>query len=276
MEQAETQDTPLPEENEQAAQDQEVEIVLEGDDAAPQDSVPMPAFKKRINKLTQREKDAKAEAEKLRQENELLRLQVKQGQKPKARPRLEDFDYDEGKYADAVDAYEQEQRKEFLAEVDKRIQSTKPEPQPDLKPLEAHYERAEKLKVSDYEAMEDAVLDSLGRDVFTEVVSTLAHSERVVYYLGKNPRKLDEISEMVRSGQGLKATVALGELQGQLKLRPRQTNTPEAESQIKGDAAPTSSAEWQKKIDAARAKGARTKEIIAMKAEAKAQGAKVE
>ena len=50
MDQAETQENSLDEETSEATTEEatEVEVVLEGEDATP-DSVPMPAFKKRIN-----------------------------------------------------------------------------------------------------------------------------------------------------------------------------------------------------------------------------------
>lgn len=275
------------EENAEAgSEDEGVEIVLSGEeDAASQTSVPK-GFTKRINKLNQRNEQTSAELERAHQENELLKLQIQQqGSQAKKRPRLEDFDYDDDKYQEALDSFEAERLAQFEQNIVSKVASqVKPAEKEDTSALETHYERAEQLPVADYEAAEDRVIDAFGQGLFKEAVAGLtqyaqlrgraAKTEQLMYFLGNpnNAKELEQLSDLFQQNPAA-GTLALGELQGRLSLRPKSKPTPTAESEVSGDSGPASGSDWHKRIQKMRDSGKyTTKQIITAKKEARAAG----
>lgn len=253
------------------SQDPEVEVILEGEGDAPSQGETPKGFLKRINKLNERVDDATARAERAEQERELLRMQLEQQKKPQGRPRPEDFDSD-GAYQSAVDTFEDERLKRMREDIVKEVKKAIPTPQPDTSALEEHYKRAEQLGATGYEEAEDAVIEAVGKDLFKEIATSLPKSERVVYFLGKNPVKLREIADLLRTNP-TQGTLALGELQGQLRLKRKETN-PDPETEVHGaDSSALSDEQWVSKIQKARESGKyTTKEIIAMKRQAREAG----
>ena len=96
-------------EGQQVTEDEGFEVIdgTEGD-ATSKKSVPLNTFLEAKKKWKQREQQKTADAEALRQENELLRLQIEQGKKsksvPTTLPRPEDYDTAED-HAKAVTEY---------------------------------------------------------------------------------------------------------------------------------------------------------------------------
>ena len=251
---------------------EEVEVVLAGEEDAPsKDGVPK-GFKKRINKLNAKIAAGSEETERLRQENELLRLASQPSVK---RPRLDDFDGDDARYHDALDQFEdareQRQRDSLVAEVRKLVPAAKE----DISQLEAHYDRAEKLKVPDYEAAEDIVLEALGKDVVIGIAQDVPDSEQLIYALSRdiNRDKLQELSELFKVNP-TRGTLRLGKLQGQMTLQPKKKTTSEAESEVSGDVGPAGAAAYKAKIKKLRESGEKgaTKAVIAIKKEARGKG----
>lgn len=266
------EDTELGDESNKESE--ELEIVLEGEEATSQEAQPAPkGFRRRINKLNNRNKATEAELEQERRKNQLLQLQIQQQQKPDRRPRLEDFDHDEEQFAAALDKWDEAR----LERVASKFQPAPVEQKPDNSALESHYDRAEKLSVSDYEATEDVVIDAIGDGVLKEITEIYPKSEQLVYFLGKNPRELGEVQTLLEEGKGKLALSKLGEIYGRMRVVPKNKSTPKAETQVSGDSAPVSATEWNKRIKQMRDSGKySTKQIIAEKQRAKAAGVHVE
>lgn len=260
------------------AEIEETEIVLEGDeDSPPQGQLPQ-GLKRRIGKLNQRVDSARAETaeanaeiERLKRENQLLQMQ----QTPQ-RPTLEQFDYDEAKYRAALADFEDKRLDERFSAMEQRLTAAaQPPAREDITALESHYDRAEKLGVRDYEVAEDAVIEAIGQGTFKEVVSSLNESEKVVYFLGKNPSKLNELSDLLRTNP-VKGTLALGRLEAQLRVRPKQKQAPAPDADVAGDSSPSSSSAWQKKLDKLRSSdNYKARDVIELKRQAREAGVDV-
>lgn len=248
------------------ADDGEVEVVLTGDSPTPDDGKGKPGLGRRQRKLLERNDRLKQELsqadqakEALAAENRLLRMQMQQrqqqeGKQPDKAPTLAECGYDEDVFAQKMQDYLSGTSRSALSDELKKYEQRQLQQQFErnrASALEAHYERADKLKVPDYDVAEEKAVEALGRDFVADVAARLPDSEVVLYFLGKNPGKAREIAELAKRDPAL-AAVAIGELKAGLKVQPKgaKTNTPEPDTPAGGGGASTSSA-WQRKLDKA-------------------------
>lgn len=244
----------------------EVEVVLTGDSPAPDDGKGKPGLGRRQRKLLERNDRLKQEVsqaeqakEALAAENRLLRMQMQQrqqqeGKQPEKAPTLAECGYDEEVFAQKMQDYMSGTSRSALSEELKKYEHRQLQQQFErnrASALEAHYERADKLKVPDYDVAEEKAMELLGRDFVADVAARLPDSEVVLYFLGKNPGKAREIADLAARDPAL-AAVAIGELKAGLRVQPKgaKTNPPEPDTPAGGGGASTASA-WQRKLDKA-------------------------
>jgi hypothetical protein len=192
-------------------QDDSIEIVVEGEEQPTSEPVRKSGFKKRIDKLNGKVEAANSEAEEakrkaamLEEENKLLRLKTQQ-EKPLAKPKYEDFDTD-AEFDAATTKYEEERLNAIAEKKAKEIlqqnqaNNTQQTQDSDLREkLDSHYERAEKLKVNDYEETEDKAIDLLGNDLTKQIMANTDKSEILLYHLGKNPAKAESLAALIKT-----------------------------------------------------------------------------
>lgn len=258
--------------------DEEVEIVLEGDSPSPNGERKQGSGVRRLIKRIDR---AKSENEALRAENELLRRNASgQGNaedRPLKRPTMESCGHDEDEFNRQLDAYEEQRDKRFLSQVQSSVTQHVQPANNGPSPIDKHYERAEKLNVSDFNEAQDAAIEVMGQAVVSQIAENFSKSEYLIYYLGKNPVKAQEIQRLAASNP-IAAAAELGVLQNKLSLKPktRQSIDPEAKLEP-GGSAPTTADAWGKKIDAMRDKvsqgKASMKDLLALKQQAREAGA---
>lgn len=209
------------------------------------------------------------------------------------RPERFDFDSDEDYYrADNdymlqfVNQNMQAQQKALEAqEIQKKAQED------EASKVAAHYERASKLvsengiKADIYQETDasvrravDSVFPGQGDLMTDRLISKLGEgSEKVFYYLGKNPQKRAELMLKLQEDQsGLSATVFLGEIKASVASGQRKnisSRAPAPSPQIKGGGSSGSASESKLKelYKKAHKKGDR-QEAFNMKRQAKKQG----
>lgn len=117
--------------------------------------------------------------------------------------------------------------------------------------LEAHYKRADELKVPDYDDNEEAAAAVLGQDAVKSIAMVLPNSAMVINYLGKNPDKAREIAHLDKTDP--KAGVAkLWELNFGLKAVPRKrSKAPQPEERVEGAGGVVTVSKLQKQYDEA-------------------------
>lgn len=264
----ETDETDTEEETEQE-ESEEVESWLKEDVANPSDEAdqgfkPSPEAAAVRKKLKAKLKEEKDEVERLKAELEQLKSgqgqQVKQANTLPPKPKLEDYDYDEAAHEAALDEWYD---KKFDAKVSNTLTTKQQEEQKKAqaeqfrKALEdaenAHYERAEKLvaegKVSAerYQQADRAVRESFdklvpgkGDDIVAHLIKTLNSlgegSEKVMYQLGVNPGKMQEVANMYSSDPtGLTAVAYLGKLQATIQSPvKRKSSAPKPTPELQG------------------------------------------
>lgn len=227
---------------------EETEIVLEGDDGSQPDQSNL-GIRKRINKLNAKVSDANdvasnasAELENERQKNKLLQLALEQKQEtatPSGPPDPLDFDggASDTKYVEALNGYISGLVREETA---KHIPEPEPQTDRDLEVKQKqHYEAADKLNISDYEAVEDVAVGILGKETVNHLIKQTSNSPVILYYLGKNPEKAERIAELVKANP-IKGVMELGALEARLKVtKVKRNQAPNPDDVLEGALSPS-------------------------------------
>ena len=247
-------DQPEVAEGEQAAEEaEEFDIVLNGEEEPTPQAGKMP---KRVKKLLDRNNALQSdlegntatiannavEIERLRQELASSRSPVVQpiSNSMPMPPTEESTDYDPDKLAVAQNQYQvdlqswfgnqQKQATDNNAQQAAQAESSKKE----TEALNAHYDRADSLKVPDYESNEESAVSTMGKHLVKSIALALPNSAMVINYLGKNPAKAQEIATLDKTDP--QAGVAkLWELNFNLKAVPRtKSKAPNPETVVEG------------------------------------------
>lgn len=175
--------------------------------------------------------------------------------KPLKRPRLEDFDYDEDKFSEALEAY-------FSTTVDSRLatytqsarqkEALEHQRREQEQLVEKHYEMAAALVAGglvteeDYHNSDLVIRRSLDQirpgmgDVLADTFISKMHgdgSEKVWFHLGRNQAALSKLKDTLMSDpSGLDTMLYLGELKTRLTSLPtkRVSRTPKPGAPLKG------------------------------------------
>lgn len=230
-------------ENAEATVDEEVEIVVEGEEQPA--SIPLHALHKRLGREKRKTSAANTEAEEaqrkaemLEEENKLLRLQAQQIQ-PASRPNEDDFD--------TVAEYEAAREKYDNARIDEAVtkktaeilqanqnQTAQTVTEGNLnQQIDKHYERSAALKVPDYSEVESVAADVLGDDIAKQIVANTDESHLLMYHLGKNPAKAERLKALIESNP-LKGVMEIGRLAGSLKVKPKTKIALDPETVVDG------------------------------------------
>lgn len=244
----------------------ENEIILSGEDGSqPQ---PQHGIQKRINKLNARNDAATEETSSVKEElrivseqNKLLHMALEQQtQNVSASTPPDPGDYDDGvkdrRYAEALDAYNEPR---IAAAVQKQtshltpVQTENPNRGLELKQTK-HYERADELDIKDFEEAEGKAVDILGNNIANTIISTSDSSHLILYHLGKNPRKAENLASLASTNPVacLREIIKL-ELNLSVKPRLQSEPLPDPDEELSGGSpSAAKSNKFQKKLDAAR------------------------
>lgn len=226
-----------------ATEAEEVEIVVEGEDKPASKSRAINGIQKRINKLngkidvanTQAD-EANQRADALEQENKLLRLS---SEKPVTRPDEDDFETT-AEYHAALDGYDGERiakaAQEQVAKLVQQNQTQTTQVNQNVKleeDITAHYARADTLKMSNYEELEDKAIEALGNDLSKVIMANTEKSHLIMAHLGANPGKAAELVELVKVNP-VKALVKAVEIGNSLSVKTKTQNAPDPETVVDG------------------------------------------
>lgn len=274
----------------------EVEVVLSGANGSQPDTQHEinRIVKKRVNKLNTKvakANDTASQAEEAldlsRQENQLLKMALAQ-RTPAEMPTVPDpKDFNDGVkdpgYVKALDEFNEPR---IAAAVQRQTAHLAPVQTETIDPgLERnqtkHYERANKLGAKDFDETEDIAIGLLGRETTNHVINEFEESELLMYYLGKNPGKAEEIAELIKTNP-IKGVAELGRLSAKLSVQPKGINesTPDPDEEIPGGSPSANKTNrFQKKYDAAiksvQDGGGKMSDVSAVKREAQEAGVTV-
>lgn len=197
-------------------------VITLGDDPPPVDDDPAkaPDWIRELRK-SNREKDRALRAK----DEEIARLKgsaqaaapVVVGEKPK----LSEFDFDEDKFSEAMDAWH-DRKAAAAAEENKRKAAQEADQKAWQGRLEAYAKAKTTLKVGDFEDAEDAV-KAVTSVTQQGLLLKQKSAAQLIYALGKNPAKLKELSAI---SDPIDFTIAATELALQVKVTPKTTAPP--------------------------------------------------
>ena len=280
-------DDNLSSDGESQTDQQEVEIVLDGESGSqPGPSKTGGGYNRFIRRLKAAKDDTKEVSEALeieREKNKLLQLALSQKDDGANEP-PDPMSFDDGVTDPAYAKALQDHNQAFIAqEVRKATASIPAQPAVNHeleRKLVSHGERAERLGVSDYADVQDKALDILGRETVTEIIAASDKSEVILYHLGKNPARAEEFRDLV-STNPVRAAMEIGRLEAGLTVKPRASTqpTPDPDVDVTGGT-PTAGQpnKFQKRLDKLRDAAGETRDIsaiLALKREARDAGVTV-
>lgn len=150
-----------------------------------------------------------------------------------AKPTLEQFDYDADQFEEALSEWHETKRKVQEQEYAKQAEQEKAK-QEWNNTLKNYDGLKQQLKVRDYDEAESVVLESLDQTKQGIILHGAKNPALVVYALGKNPKKVKELSEI---NDPVKFAIAIGGLEKELKVTNRKTaSAPPPETKVRGSA----------------------------------------
>ena len=183
------------------------------------------------------------------------------------KPTLADCDYDTDLYEQKFHAWQQQEAARKEAER-KKADDEKAQADSWNEKVTAYNDAKAKLKVSDFEDAEAAVLHELNVTQQGIIVSGADNAALVNYALGKNPTKLKELASIK---DPVKFAFAVAKLETQVKTSPRKA-PPAPEGRVRtGNAAPSGAVD--NTLERLREKAEKTgdmSEVIAYKAKLRA------
>jgi hypothetical protein len=176
-----------------------------------------------------------AENQKLKEELNRVKQPVQTNSSAPIKPKLEDFDYDAEEYEAAIDKWHSEKIVHESAEKEKA--KIVEQQQKDWQvTLDSYAASRNSLKVPDFEMAEEVVTNKLSIEQQTVILQGAKNPAAVVYALGKNKAKIEELSKITNP---IKFAFALAELQG--KLNVSRKSAPAPEKSLRGTASSVSS-----------------------------------
>lgn len=202
-------------------------IVQIGEESPPPEEQPAPEWVRELRKNYRELQREKKQLEAQLNATQQVYRPVEAGKKPQ----LEDFDYDADKFEVALaDWFE---RKRQAEDYQRRVQQEQEQVQQAWQQKLQSYSMAKaELKVRDYEDAEEVVQQSLNVTQQGIVIQGAENPALVVYALGKNPKKAQELASIT---DPVKFAFAIAKLETQLKVKGRKA-APPPEPVVKGTA----------------------------------------
>lgn len=224
-------DTGSDEDENSEAEDEEIDVVsIEGETPPDQEeevSQKAPAW---VRDLRKSYRAQQAENQKLKEELNRVKQPEQTTVSAPIKPKLEDFDYDAEEYEAAIEKWHSEKliHDERQKEQAKAMEAQQKEWS---NTLEAYATSRNALKVPDFEIAEEVVTGKLSIEQQAVILQGATNPAAVVYALGKNKAKIEELSKITNP---IKFAFALAELQG--KLNVSRKTAPAPEKVVKGSA----------------------------------------
>lgn len=202
----------------------------------------------------------RSEREKVRRIRE-LEAQIKTQQAPQAtqvptlgaKPKLEDFDYDETKYDQALEKWYDDKRKVDKAKEEVESQERARQEAAQAR-LNGYIGEAKELRVKDFQDVESEVVSALSVEQQGILLAGADKPALLVYALGRNPAKLKSLAQI---NDPVRFAFAAAKLESQLKTS-RTATKPAPESRVSSSGGAPASGGSQKTLERLREEAART------------------
>lgn len=181
------------------------------------------------------------------------------------KPKLADFDYDEDAFEEARDAWDERKRQSEQHQTVEQQEQQKSQRVWNER-LTSYAAKRTALARPDIDDVEAIVVDRLDQTRQAIIVSGADDPAKVVYALGKNPSKLNELAAIT---DPVKFAFAIAKLEGQIKVVTRKRTV--APDKISNGSAPISVQSEDKVADKLLEKAQRTGDMAEYRAHMKKQ-----
>lgn len=210
--------------DDETSEDEEFVITVGDEDPEPSEEddfsgKPAPTW---VKELRKKEREARKRIKEL----EAQVQQAKPADKPievGAKPKLSDFDYDEDQFESAVEQWHERKRQVEQQQAAKQAEEEKAQ-QAWQQKMQSYEERRQNVasKVKDFEELEEAAKDKLTPTQQGILIHAAENPELIMYHLGKNPKKAQELSEIT---DPIQFAFAAAKLDSQMKIQTRKPST---------------------------------------------------
>lgn len=210
--------------DDETSEDEEFVITVGDEEPEPSDDddfsgKPAPAWVKDLRKQSREDKKRIKELEAQMQQAKPADKPIEVGPKPK----LADFDYDEDQFESAVEQWHERKRQVEQQQAAKQAEEEKAKQAWQTK-MQSYEERRQNVasKVRDFEEVEEAAKDKLTATQQGILIHAAENPELILYHLGKNPKKAQELSEIT---DPIQFAFAAAKLDSQMKIQTRKPST---------------------------------------------------
>lgn len=210
--------------DDEMSEDEEFVITVGDEEPEPSDEddfsgKPAPTW---VKDLRKKEREARKRIKEL----EAQVQQAKPAEKPievGPKPKLSDFDYDEDQFESAVEQWHERKRQVEQQQAAKQAEEEKAKQAWQSK-MQSYEERRQTVasKVRDFEEVEEAAKDKLTPTQQGILIHAAENPELIMYHLGKNPKKAQELSEIT---DPIQFAFAAAKLDSQMKIQTRKPST---------------------------------------------------
>lgn len=210
--------------DDEMSEDEEFVITVGDEEPEPSDDddfsgKPAPTW---VKDLRKKEREARKRIKEL----EAQVQQAKPADKPievGPKPKLADFDYDEDQFESAVEQWHERKRQVEQQQAAKQAEEEKAKQAWQTK-MQSYEERRQNVasKVRDFEEVEEAAKDKLTATQQGILIHAAENPELILYHLGKNPKKAQELSEIT---DPIQFAFAAAKLDSQMKIQTRKPST---------------------------------------------------
>lgn len=246
-------------------------VVTIGAEAPPEPAEEAERAPQWVRDLRKRQRELEAENRELRRKQQQApAVAVAAVVDPGPKPTLQGCDYDEEKFETALSSWHERKR---AADVEReaREKAKRDEETAWNATVETYNTRKRALKVKDFDDAEAEVLARLSQAQQGIILhGTGGQAEVIVYALGKNPKRLQELAAIT---DPVKFAFSVADLKGQLKVTTRK---PPAPARALNGGAPSSPTGSDKQLERLRADAEKTgnyTQVIAYKARMRQQAA---
>lgn len=210
--------------DDEMSEDEEFVITVGDEEPEPSDDddfsgKPAPAWVKDLRKKEREARKRIKELEAQVQQAKPVDKPIEVGPKPK----LADFDYDEDQFESAVEQWHERKRQVEQQQAAKQAEEEKAKQAWQTK-MQSYEERRQNVasKVRDFEEVEEAAKDKLTATQQGILIHAAENPELILYHLGKNPKKAQELSEIT---DPIQFAFAAAKLDSQMKIQTRKPST---------------------------------------------------
>lgn len=160
------------------------------------------------------------------------------------RPKMADFDYDEERFDEAIDAWDERRRAAEKQEAARTSQKQRQEEEWN-KVVRGYADKKAKLRYPDVQDAEETAFAALSPTAQSLIAKHADNPALFIYAAGKSPTKLAELARIDSEGDPFAIVKAVTKMEATLQTTRKAPRAPDPDTPVRGRAVTTSSVDKQ-------------------------------